>query len=74
MPVSRAYRRTAVLCPSFVLEVSMELIINRLYDLNVHDPVGIVADCVDSGRLQWLIDYIKVREALYKAEVETYVR
>ena len=52
----------------------MELIIKRLSDLNVNNPECVVADCVDSGRLPVLIDYITAREALYNMEVETYVR
>lgn len=52
----------------------MELIINRLSDLGVSDPACIVADCVDSGRLLVLIDYMTAREALHGMEVDTYVR
>lgn len=52
----------------------MDLIISRLSDLGVKDPACIVADCVDSGRLSVLIDYMSARESLYRMEVETYVR
>ena len=43
-------------------EVSMELIINRLFALGVSDPACIVADCVDSGRLPLLMDYMSARD------------
>lgn len=52
----------------------MDAVISRLSGLNVDDAVFIVADCVDSGRLPVLIDYINAREALHDMEVDTYVR
>lgn len=52
----------------------MDAVISRLSGLNVDDAVCIVADCIDSGRLPVLIDYIDAREALYNMEVDTYVR
>lgn len=63
-----------MLWPLFLFGGNMELIIKRLSDLNVNNPECVVADCVDSGRLPVLIDYITAREALYNMEVETYVR
>ena len=68
-------RKASMLCSPFhFLEVLMDAVISRLSELDVHDAVFIVADCIDSGRLSVLIDYINAREALYKMEVETYVR
>lgn len=52
----------------------MELIINRLSALNIPNAAGIVADCIDNGRLPVLIDYMSAREALHDMEVDTYVR
>lgn len=52
----------------------MDAVISRLDKLNIHDAVLIVADCIDSGRLPVLIDYINAREALHEMEVDTYVR
>lgn len=48
----------------------MDAVISRLSELDVHDAVFIVADCVDSGRLPVLIDYINAREALKPLETE----
>lgn len=52
----------------------MESLITRLENLNVADAEEIVADCVDFGRMHWLVDYINARERLYDMEVDTYVR
>lgn len=52
----------------------MESLITRLKNLNVTDAEEIVADCVDFGRMHWLVDYINARERLYDMEVDTYVR
>lgn len=52
----------------------MDLIISRLANLGVVDPACIVADCIDSGRLPWLLEYIRSRESLYSMEVDSYVR
>lgn len=51
----------------------MDAVIARLAKLNVNDSIFIVADCIDSGRLPVLIDYINAREALHDMEVDTYV-
>lgn len=52
----------------------MDALIARLAELRVDDPAGIVADCIDFGRLPLLMDYMSAREALHRMEVETYVR
>lgn len=52
----------------------MELLIERLKNLNITNAEEIVAICVDCGRLPWLIDYINARERLYNMEVDIYVR
>lgn len=52
----------------------MESLIERLKFLNVNDAEEIVVDCVDFGRLHWLLDYIRIRENLHDMEVDTYVR
>ena len=52
----------------------MDALIARLAELHTDDPAGIVADCIDNGRLPVLIDYMSAREALHRMEVETYVR
>ena len=52
----------------------MDVLIARLSGLWVPDAAEIVADCIDFGRLPWLIDYMAVREKLHDMEVDTYVR
>lgn len=52
----------------------MDFLISRLLALNIPDAAEIVADCVDTGRIGWLIDYMAIREHLHDMEVETYVR
>lgn len=52
----------------------MEFLISRLAALNISDATEIVADCVDAGRIGWLIDYIAIREQLHDMEVEIYVQ
>lgn len=52
----------------------MDAIIARLDALNITGAQEIVADCVDSGRLPILIDYVRAREALREMEDEIYVR
>ena len=52
----------------------MESLITRLTNLNIDAAEQIVADCVDFGRIHWLVDYINARERLYDMEVDTYVR
>lgn len=52
----------------------MDALIARLKELNIDDPAGVAADCVDFGRLPLLMDYMSAREALHGMEVETYVR
>lgn len=52
----------------------MDFLISRLENLNVAPADEIVADCVDFGRLHWLVDYINARERLHDMEVDTYVR
>ena len=74
MPAMQDSRRMAALRPSFVLEVSMDVLIARLEGLWVPDAVEIVADCADFGRLPWLMDYMAARERLRDMEVDTYVR
>ena len=51
----------------------MDLIVKRLADIGVSDSCCVVADCVDSGRIAWLRDYIKIRESLRNMEVDIYV-
>ena len=55
-------------------EVFMEFLISRLLALYIPDATEIVADCVDFGRVGWLLDYIAIREQLHDMEVETYVQ
>lgn len=52
----------------------MDVLIARLSGLWVPDAAEIVADCIDTGRLPWLMDYMVAREQLKQMEVETYVR
>lgn len=52
----------------------MESLIERLKFLNVNDAEEIVVDCADFNRLNWLSDYIRIRENLHDMEVDTYVR
>ena len=52
----------------------LDVLIARLAALNIPEAPEIVADCIDSGRLPWLVDYMSAREALHDMEVETYVR
>ena len=52
----------------------MEFIISRLAALDIPDAAEIVADCVDFGRVGWLMDYIAIREQLHDIEVENYVQ
>lgn len=52
----------------------MDVLIEMLNGLNVSDAEEIVADCIDFGRLPWLMDYVAARKRLYDLEVETYVR
>lgn len=52
----------------------MQFIISRLAALDISDAAEIVADCVDFGRVGWLLDYVNAREAMVQMEVDTYVR
>lgn len=52
----------------------MQFIISRLLALDIPNAAEIVADCVDNGRIGWLIDYIAIREQLHDMEVEIYVQ
>lgn len=52
----------------------MDVLIARLDALNIPDAQEIVADCVDSGRLPILIDYVRAREALREMEADVFVR
>lgn len=52
----------------------MQFIISRLAALDIPNAAEIVADCVDFGRVGWLLDYIAIREQLHDMEVETYVQ
>lgn len=40
----------------------MDALISRLAELHVDDPAGIVADCIDFGRLPLLMDYMSARD------------
>lgn len=55
-------------------EVFMQFIISRLAALDIPNAAEIVADCVDFGRVGWLLDYVNAREAMVQMEVDTYVR
>lgn len=52
----------------------MQFIISRLLALDIPNAAEIVADCVDNGRIGWLLDYLNAREAMIQMEVDTYVR
>lgn len=52
----------------------MDFLISRLKDIGVSEPEDLIADCIDSGRVFWLIDYVVCRESLKNMEVDCYVR
>lgn len=67
-------RTLGVNAVSSFLEDFMDILISMLDGLWVPDAVEAVADCIDFGRLPWLVDYATARELLYNMEVDTYVR